>query len=153
MEKIYLKTLNPIWTENIEKNSKKIKETGILGRSFEYVHSNGDVYPCSNYASELLFLAGNLYEKQFFDIWETSFKDLREITWNHFKEYEACKLNKDYVVDQFCKLRCPPLSKVIYDDPFYWGGNSYAKTIFKMKLKRLLEWLLGGWKYFMQVIL
>lgn len=31
MEKIYLRTLTPIWTGNIEKDSKKIKETGIIG--------------------------------------------------------------------------------------------------------------------------
>lgn len=116
------------------------------GRSFVYICSNGDVYPCSNCASENLFLAGNLYEKPFSEIWEKSFKDMREITWNRFKGCETCELNMDYVAGQFCKLRCPPLSKVLYDDPLYCGAGSYAKAISKIKLKRLPEWLLGGRK-------
>ncbi|KYK37828.1 MAG: radical SAM protein [Theionarchaea archaeon] len=99
------------------------------GRTFAYICSNGDVYPCSNCAAEKLFLAGNLNESPFLDLWEDSFKDIRGITWDDFKGCKTCELHLNPAPGQFCKLRCPPFSKILYGDPLYCGATEYAKAI------------------------
>jgi radical SAM protein with 4Fe4S-binding SPASM domain len=94
------------------------------GRSFAYVASNGDVFPCSNCATEDMFNAGNTREKTFLDIWNNSFVDFRKIVWSDFKGCTDCEVAK---VIPNCKLRCPPLSKVIHDDMLVCGASELLK--------------------------
>lgn len=101
------------------------------GRTFAYICSNGDVYPCSNCAGEDLFRAGNLYDSTLSDIWKKSFQDMRAFTWNDFKGCETCELNASLGENQFCKLRCAAVSKALYDDPLYCGATEYTKAISK----------------------
>ncbi len=105
------------------------------GRSFVYICSNGDVYPCSNCAGEELFFAGNVRENPFPEMWENSFKSIRAIEWKDFKGCETCELNKYFGGVQFCKLRCPTLSNVLYGDPLQCGASDYAIGIAKAVLE------------------
>ena len=98
------------------------------GRSYAYICSNGDVYPCSNCAAEHLFCAGNVNESSFSDIWENSFKEHRAITWKDFKGCETCELREYFEKGMFCKLRCPPISRVLYNDLLYCGATEYTKA-------------------------
>lgn len=109
------------------------------GRSFAYICSNGDMYPCSNCAAEELFFAGNVRESSFSDIWENSFKSIRGIEWKDFKECETCELNEYFGGTQFCKLRCPALSNVLHGDPLYCGASDYAIGIAKTVLESAQE--------------
>lgn len=103
------------------------------GRTFAYICANGDVYPCSNCAADELYVAGNLYENSLPEIWQTSFKDILAFTWNDFQGCKTCELDQSSVLGQFCKLRCPPLSRILYGDPLYCGATEYAKEISKYR--------------------
>lgn len=111
------------------------------GRSFAHIAANGDVYPCSNCAVEELFKAGNIRENNFLDIWNNSFKDIRGIRYSDFKRCENCELNK---LLPNCKLRCPPLSKALYNDLTYCGGTDIKikSLIEKMKFRKKLQQIL-----------
>ncbi len=98
------------------------------GRSYAYICANGDVYPCSNCSAEHLFCAGNLNERSFADIWENSFKEHRAITWKDFKGCETCELREYFDKGMFCKLRCPPISRILYGDLAYCGATEYTKA-------------------------
>ena len=106
------------------------------GRAMAYIAANGDVYPCSSCAAEELFLAGNVRDKRFIDIWKKSFRDIRSITWDDFKMCKDCDIDKTLKKKGFyCKCRCPPLSKNIYGDLLQCGATDYLKESMLQRAK------------------
>lgn len=77
------------------------------GRSMAYITSNGDVYPCSNCASEEILLGGNLRKHTFTKIWNNFFEEIRSITWEDFEGCNECEISHS---PYYCCARCPALS-------------------------------------------
>jgi radical SAM protein with 4Fe4S-binding SPASM domain len=115
-------TSNPFYLMYvIEGTTKQCKGSRCLA----YISSNGDVYPCSNAAAENMYFADNVREKDFSEIWENCFSEMRKIKWDDFKRCDNCDFNKKLKDYQFCKLRCPVLSNIIHGDKFICGGTPY----------------------------
>lgn len=107
------------------------------GRAVAYVTSDGNIFPCSNCSATGLYMAGNIRRNSFKDIWDNSFRDIRDIKWQHFNQCKTCDVaNKDY----FCEFRCPALSKNLHNDPFICGATPYIQK--SILLKSLLNELM-----------
>jgi radical SAM protein with 4Fe4S-binding SPASM domain len=104
-------------------------------RSIAYVASNGDVYPCVTSAATETFRAGNIRDERFSQIWNTSFQDMRAITWNHFdKVCNSCPYSaKEY----FCANRCPCMSLVLNGELFGCGASEFEKEDLRLRTERL----------------
>jgi radical SAM protein with 4Fe4S-binding SPASM domain len=107
----------------------------FCGIAMAYVLSDGSVYPCSYCAAVHRFLAGNLRQETFADIWENSFQDIRGIGYDDFKGCATCELAGH---DYFCTSRCPVMSEILTGDPFECGATPYVKASLKSR-RRLLQ--------------
>ncbi|WEG16688.1 radical SAM protein [Alkalihalophilus pseudofirmus] len=105
------------------------------GRSIAYINSAGDVYPCSNCMSNEDFMAGNLREHSFADIWSGGFDEFRNITFEDFKSCQSCAV---YQEDIWCQFRCPPLAKNVSKDKLGCGATEYLQ-IFMIEANRYWE--------------
>ncbi len=103
-------------------------------RSIAYLAANGDVYPCVSSAAIESFGAGNVRDRPFSELWTTSFRDMRAITWDHFKVCNTCAYSsKDY----FCANRCPCMSLVLHGELFGCGATEFEKEDLRLRTERL----------------
>lgn len=87
----------------------------MSGRGLAYVNSGGDVFPCSTCSGNKVLCAGNVMLASFKDIWDGPDWEIRQITWDTFKQTcEGCPINED---KYFCTSRCPGSSSV-YNNTF-----------------------------------
>ena len=69
--------------------------------------------------------AGNIRENSFEEIWNNSFKDIRElILWKNWKECEKCELSKS-----FCDYRIPAFSKNLHNKFNFCGATEIQKKV------------------------
>lgn len=94
------------------------------GRTFAYVNSSGDVFPCSNCMSNNMYVAGNIHDSSFQDIWENGFNEFRDKTFTDFKQCGDCDVQKSNIL---CQFRCPPLSKNVTGEEDVCGATDYLK--------------------------
>lgn len=113
-----VQTIN--FTQRLEKATNQEK----CGRTFVYINSSGNVYPCSNCMSNNMFMAGNLREHSFKHIWENGFDEFRSITYNDFQACASCEV---YQSDIWCQFRCPPLAQNVSKDPKGCGATDYIR--------------------------
>jgi radical SAM protein with 4Fe4S-binding SPASM domain len=103
-------------------------------RSIAYLAANGDVYPCVTSAAIESFGAGNVRDRPFSDLWANSFRDMRAITWDHFKVCATCPYSsKEY----FCANRCPCMSLVLNGSLFGCGASDFEKEDLRIRTDRL----------------
>jgi len=82
----------------------------MSGRGLCYVDSSGDVYPCTTCSGARVLCGGNVQRQPFARIWRDEQWDIRNITWDNFRETCAgCPINDD---KYFCTGRCPGSSSV-----------------------------------------
>lgn len=114
-----------------------VKKTRMCkgGRSVAYIASNGDIYPCTNCASEEMFGAGNMLEKDFSKIWEGSFSGIRNITWKDYAECRGCKLDENYL----CASRCPVLAKNYRGDMLKCSATPFDKMLYDIAIENIRE--------------
>jgi radical SAM protein with 4Fe4S-binding SPASM domain len=105
------------------------------GRSFAYVNSSGDVFPCSNCMSSNMFRAGNVTETSFESIWRDGFAEVRRITFKDFKVCSSCPIEQENI---WCQFRCPPLAQNVSGDPLACGATEYLR-LFMLKAGRYWE--------------
>lgn len=105
-------------------------------RSIAYLAANGDVYPCVSSAAVDAFKAGNVRENPFSELWETSFRDMRSITWQDFidETCHQCPLNG---ADYFCANRCPVMSLVLNGTLLGCGATEFEKADLRLRTERL----------------
>ncbi|OYD06345.1 radical SAM/SPASM domain-containing protein [Paludifilum halophilum] len=113
-----VQTIN--FTQRLEQATNQEK----CGRSFVYINSSGNVYPCSNCMSNGMYKAGNLREDSFRNIWKDGFDDFRSIT---FDEFEVCQSCEVYQSDIWCQFRCPPLARNVSKDLRGCGATDYIR--------------------------
>lgn len=94
------------------------------GRAIAYITSEGNVFPCSNCSAVDIYMEGNLRRKSFTDIWNNSFRNIREIKWQDFIECKTCEVAK---ANYFCNFRCPALSKNLHNDQFVCGATPFIR--------------------------
>jgi len=113
-------------------------------RSIGYIASDGGVFPCVSAASTNTFGAGNVRQVPFSYLWETSFRDMRSITWDNFTKTggacNGCDLNGP---GYFCANRCPVMSLVLNRELFGCGASEFDRDDLRIRTKRLNE-LLGA---------
>lgn len=91
----------------------------MSGRGLAYINSGGDVFPCSTCSGNNVLCAGNIMVDSFKDIWAGPDWEIRQITWDSFKETcRGCPVNDD---KYFCTSRCPSQSSV-YNNTFTGCG-------------------------------
>ncbi|MCK1993196.1 radical SAM protein [Peribacillus muralis] len=95
------------------------------GRSFVYINSAGDVYPCSNCMAGKLYAGGNIQDSSFKDVWDRGFSGFRSIT---FDDYESCTSCEVYKEGIWCQFRCPPLAKNVSNNEKGCGATEYIKN-------------------------
>jgi radical SAM protein with 4Fe4S-binding SPASM domain len=105
-------------------------------RSIAYLAANGDVYPCVSSAATDTFKAGNVRETPFSQLWETSFRDMRAITWQNFVE-ETCHECPFNGPDYFCANRCPVMSLVLNGTLLGCGATEFEKADLQLRTERL----------------
>jgi radical SAM protein with 4Fe4S-binding SPASM domain len=93
-------------------------------RSFAYVRSNGDVFPCSNCMSADMFAGGNIREAGFGDVWRHGFDEFREISFDDFHVCDTCPVKKAGI---WCQFRCPPVAHNISGNLHGCGASDYTK--------------------------
>jgi radical SAM protein with 4Fe4S-binding SPASM domain len=85
----------------------------MSGRGLAYINSGGDVFPCSTCSGNKVLCAGNIMLDSFKSIWDGDGWEIRQITWDNFKETcQGCPINED---KYFCTSRCPGSSSVYND--------------------------------------
>jgi radical SAM protein with 4Fe4S-binding SPASM domain len=93
----------------------------MSGRGLSYINSGGDVFPCSTCSGNNVLCAGNIIVDSFKDIWNGPDWEIRQITWDSFKETcKGCPINEERY---FCASRCPSQSSV-YNDSYTGCGAS-----------------------------
>jgi len=100
-------------------------------RSMAYVTSSGDVYPTSNLMSNGMHCGGNIDEQSFQEIWNSGFKDYRNIRFSDFKQCSSCPVFKAGI---WCQFRCQALAKNASGDALGCGATDYLKA-FMLKSK------------------
>ncbi|WP_057915469.1 radical SAM/SPASM domain-containing protein [Peribacillus muralis] len=95
------------------------------GRSFVYINSAGDVYPCSNCMAGKLYAGGNIQESSFKDVWDRGFSGFRSITFNDYESCTSCEVYKEGI---WCQFRCPPLAKNVSNNEKGCGATEYIKN-------------------------
>lgn len=99
------------------------------GRSVVYINSAGDVYPCSNCMSNNQYLAGNIVDKTFKDVWDVGFSAFRSITFEDYEQCAQCAVQQNGV---WCQFRCPPLSMNLNGHENVCGATEYLR-LFMLK--------------------
>lgn len=94
------------------------------GRTFAYINSSGDVYPCSNCMSNCVYKASNIRKESFKNIWNNKFSDMRRVKYKDFKDCPNCPVEKAGI---WCQFKCPPLSKNVSGDETSCGATEYLK--------------------------
>jgi radical SAM protein with 4Fe4S-binding SPASM domain len=117
---------------NIARTTKR----EFCGVAMAYVLSDGTVYPCSICASNNKFVAGNLRERSFVDIWENSFQDIRGYTFDSFKDCPSCELSRE---PYYCTSRCPVMAELYTGDPLGCGATPFVKASLKRRTELLKE--------------
>ena len=121
---IFKDSPNPYHFAFIQK-LQEIFERTYSGVFAMYVSSNGDVYPDVMHAGENMFKAGNIRESTLMELWNNSFKEIREyVKWKNWKKCLSCPLNK-----QFCDYRMPVLSFNLHKEYTYCGALPSQKEI------------------------
>lgn len=116
---------------------EEIFERSYSGVFFAYIASDGTVYPDGWHAGEDLFPAGNVREKQFKTIWETSFADFRKLVrWSLFKACRTCPVSAHY-----CDYRLPAFSHNLHGDFTSCGATDVMKevTLLRVNMRHELE--------------
>lgn len=108
----------------------------FCGVAMAYILSDGTVYPCSICASNGKFRAGSVREASFADIWESSFQDIRSVTFDSFKDCPTCELSKD---PYYCTSRCPVMAEVYTGDPTGCGSTPFVMGSLKRRTELLVE--------------
>jgi radical SAM protein with 4Fe4S-binding SPASM domain len=108
----------------------------FCGIALAYVLSDGSVYPCSTCASTGKYLAGNLRDARFADIWAQSFQDIRQVTFADFAGCADCELSKE---PYFCTSHCPVMSEILTGDPFLCGATPFVKGSLKRRTELVLN--------------
>ena len=108
----------------------------FCGSALAYIAADGMVYPCTYCASTSKYPAGNLRQQSFKELWETSFQDIRSITFDDFKGCRSCELSK---APYFCTSRCPIMSEVYTGDPLQCGSTPYLQQSLRRKTELILE--------------
>jgi AdoMet-dependent heme synthase len=106
----------------------------FCGVAMAYLLSDGSVFPCSLCASTGTFSAGNLRDKDFAEIWENSFTEIRQITYDDFSGCRTCEFSKP---EYICTSRCPVMSQVLTDDPLFCGATPFVKASLKRRTELL----------------
>ena len=108
---------------------EEIFERSFSGVFFSYITSNGYVYPDNWHGGEDLFCAGNIREKRFEEIWNTSFADIRQLgQWKNWDQCTTCPVSKS-----FCDYRLPVLSKNIHGNYHTCGATEFQKEVMLMR--------------------
>lgn len=105
-------------------------------RSIAYLAANGEVFPCVSSAATATFGAGNIRKTKFSELWATSFRDMRAITWDKFidETCHTCPLNTE---EYFCANRCPVMSLVLNGTLFGCGASEFEKADLRLRTERL----------------
>ncbi|HLZ69104.1 MAG TPA: radical SAM protein [Dehalococcoidia bacterium] len=101
-------------------------------RSVAYINAAGEVYPCTNCQSAVMYRGGNLRERSFKEIWDTGFRDFRTI---HFSDFKDCNTCPVAAADVWCQFRCPPVAMNLTRNPLGCGATEYMK-LFMLKAHR-----------------
>ncbi|OEZ98921.1 radical SAM/SPASM domain-containing protein [Duganella sp. HH101] len=112
------------------------KATGreFCGVAMAYLMSDGSLYPCSICASNDKFRAGSLREHTFQELWRDSFKDIRQFTYDKFKECPNCELSRD---PYYCTSRCAVMAERYTGDPLGCGSTPFVKASLKRRTELL----------------
>jgi MoaA/NifB/PqqE/SkfB family radical SAM enzyme len=103
-------------------------------RSIAYVAANGDTYPCVTSAATEAFGGGNIRDQKFSELWATSFREMRAITWENFAVCNTCPFSsKEY----FCANRCPCMSLILNNTLFGCGASDFEKEDLRLRTERL----------------
>lgn len=96
---------NPFYFSFIARLEEIFKRS-FSGTFFASVSSDGIVYPDNFHAGERMFPAGDIKKQDFAEIWNTGFKEVRELcNWENFHCCKNCALNKYY-----CDFKLPVFS-------------------------------------------
>jgi radical SAM protein with 4Fe4S-binding SPASM domain len=106
----------------------------FCGVAMAYLLSDGTLYPCSICASNRKFTAGNLRERAFKELWDNSFKDIREFTYDKFKSCPSCELSRE---PYYCTSRCPVMAEVHTGDQLGCGATPFVKASLKRRTQLL----------------
>ncbi len=107
------------------------------GRTFVYINSQGDVYPCANCMSNCEFGEQNIRYNSFKNIWKNGFKEMRRIKFQDFEECQSCPVEKAGI---WCQFKCPPLSKNLTSSYTGCGATQYLKEFMLYAFKKNLEY-------------
>ena len=149
---------SPLYFKNYLDRIEKMKRTGLCvqkflsfsyklahamrrefcGISLAYICSDGAVYPCSVCASNQKFPAGNLRERDFSDIWDNCFNDIRRITFDDFNGCKTCEIAHPKFA---CAGRCPVMSEVYTGKPDECGASPFLMEANRLNGKRISEFL------------
>jgi radical SAM protein with 4Fe4S-binding SPASM domain len=112
------------------------KATGreFCGVAMAYLMSDGSLYPCSICASNGKFVAGNLRERPFREIWRDSFKEIRQFSYDKFKDCPSCELSRD---PYYCTSRCAVMADIYTGDPLGCGSTPFVKASLKRRTQLL----------------
>lgn len=106
----------------------------FCGVAMAYLLSDGALYPCSICASNGKFGAGNLREQPFKRIWEESFQEIRQFTFDRFTQCPTCELSR---APYYCTSRCPVMAEVHTGDPLGCGATPFVKASLKRRTELL----------------
>jgi radical SAM protein with 4Fe4S-binding SPASM domain len=113
----------------------------FCGVAMAYILSDGTVFPCSICASADKYRAGNLRNRSFGAIWDDSFKDIRAVTFDSFKDCPSCELSLE---PYYCSSRCPVMAELYTGDTTGCGSTPYLKSSLKKRTALLVE---GGYTH------
>ncbi|MGY2126384.1 radical SAM protein [Nocardia gipuzkoensis] len=92
------------------------------GRFLAYIASDGTVYPCTMCASEEIFAAGSVQDRDFASVWRDEW-EIRSYSWDNFAQTCAgCPINDERY---FCSSRCPAMSHARHNTYFDCGASPF----------------------------
>ena len=106
----------------------------FCGVAMAYIMSDGSVYPCSICASSRKYVAGNLRERSFDEVWANSFQDIRAFTFDKFIECPSCELSSE---DYYCTSRCPVMAELTTGNPLGCSATPYVKASLRRRTELL----------------
>jgi len=108
----------------------------MSGRGLSYINSGGDVFPCSTCSGNNVLCAGNIMVDSFKDIWNGPDWEIRQITWDSFKETcQGCPINEERY---FCASRCPSQSSV-YNNTYTGCGATEFQRLSVLRREELFR--------------